>query len=123
MDKRDVKIGTTYRIRELDDLVAEFGLVDVATHCTINTPCIIRMDWAEKICGMPFTPKKRVVEFYYSPYRGGHVEVCYESEEGVEYPFADHAMRVAVTAEILEPLDEEPPLELSVNDLLDLLMT
>lgn len=124
MNKRDVKIGTTYRIRGIDDLAAEFGLVDGAIRPVVNTPCILRMDWAEMICGMPFTPKREIEGFFYSPHRGGHVETCYESEEGTEFPYADPSMRVAVTAEMLEPFDKhmEPEAEISPESLLDFLL-
>lgn len=120
MRPAEVRIGETYRIRELDDLVAEFGLAGSnVKYPIIATPCIIRMQDAKKICGMPFTPMERKVGYFYNSFRGGHTEIYYASAEGTE---CDTPL-VTVTAEMLEPLDEKPPLEPSVNDLLDLLMT
>lgn len=66
MKPQEIRIGTTYRIRLIDDLIAEFGMIDGVNRPIIDTPCTLRLDHAEEICGMPFTPKGREEGFFYS---------------------------------------------------------
>ena len=121
MKREEIRIGETYRIRELDDLVAEFGMIDGTSRPLINTPCILSMNYAEEICGMPFTPKRRVNMCFYNSFGGTHNEVVYESEEKTEEMHT--GTKVYVTADMLEPFDahKEAGEEFTAESLMDFL--
>ena len=66
MRKEDVVIGKTYRIRQWDDMSAEFG---VDSWGDVNTPLLDFVEEMKCFCGENYTPTNRE-ETHYLPYLG-----------------------------------------------------
>lgn len=87
MREEEIRVGDRLRIREWDDMAAEFGIRDGEIQCDATF-----VQGMKRLCGMPFTVKDiRGTERYYSRY---------ESEE-------DGFAAWIITAHMLEPIEEE----------------
>lgn len=109
MRPEEIRIGTTYRIREWDDLAAEFGVDQMPNGLLLaNTPVPLP-DTYWWICGSPFTVK-RLERCGPGAYFG---TVFCRSEEQIEVLEVDGIWirSIYITPEMLEeiPLPEIPP--------------
>ena len=116
MKPEEIRIGETYRVREWDDLAAEFGVDQMPNGLLlVNTP-IPLPDTYRWICGSPFTVKRTEK---LGGNRKGNI-LCL-SEEKTEVLEEDAGMTriIVVTPEMLE---ETPLPKISPESLLDFLL-
>lgn len=105
MRDEDIHIGDVLRIRQWDDMVDEFG-VDSYGNIPCNRMFVKNM---KSLCGKQFTVSETD-------------KVCgyYKSEEGVECDDISHMMW-KITADMLEPLEEDFLEDITDEELIKLL--
>ncbi len=117
MKPEEIRIGETYRVREWDDMAAEFGMWWISGHQAVNTPVPLSEAY-RWICGNQFTVRQmeRLGEKHQS------ATLCL-SYEGVEVLSRDggSVCIILVTSEMLEELPTQEIPEISPESLLDFL--
>ena len=116
MRAEEIRIGETYRVREWDDLAAEFGVDRMPNGLLlVNTPVPLP-NTHRWICGSPFTVKRTEK---LGRNRGGNILCLSEEKTEVLEEDAGGTRIIVVTPEMLEeiPLPEIPP-----ESLLDFLL-
>lgn len=104
----EIRIGETYRVREWDDLAAEFGVERMPNGLLlVNTPIPLPNTY-RWICGSPFTVKQTKK---LGRNRGGNILCLSEEKTEVLEEGAGGTRIIVVTPEMLEeiPLPEIPP--------------
>lgn len=124
MKREEIRIGETYRIREWDDLAAEYGVRTDGNNAYIKTPCRF-FERDRHICGEEFTVKQKAFATRYVSGEGLHFETIFLSVEGVEKreTYFNKSVICCVTAEMLEPFDahKEAGEEFTAESILDFL--
>ena len=122
MNDTEIKVGETYRIREWDDLVREYGTCDFGNTSVVfaKTPIPFPSTYRDK-CGSLFTVKNVMHAYRESE---PHYFDPLMSEEGVEVLAKDGGKTrvLVITAEMLEPIDDPIFEEITIESIVDFLL-
>lgn len=116
MKPMEVRIGETYRVREWDDMAAEFGMWWISGHRAVNTPVPLPEAY-RRICGNQFTVRQ--MERLGGKHQGATLCLSYEGVEVLRRGGGSVSV-IVVTPEMLEEL---PTLEIPPESLMDFLFS
>lgn len=119
MRPEEIRIGETYRVREWDDLAAEFGIIQEPNRLVyIGTPIPFPANYRQ-ICGNQFTVRQ--MERLGEKHQSATLCLSYEGVEVLRRGGGSVSV-IAVTSEMLEELPTPEISEISPESLLDFLL-